>query len=197
MRVPLSWLREYVEVELAAGELAHRLTMAGVEVGDVIEIGSWGDCVVGHVLSVGPHPQADRLSLCRVNDGAGELEVVCGAPNVAAGQKICFARVGAVLYNAHSGKHEALKPARIRGVVSNGMICSELELGLGEGHEGIVVLSDDAPVGTPLDDYLGDTILELELTPNRLDCLSILGVAHEVAALTGKRVAAVGTYQGR
>ena len=189
MRVPLSWLREYVDVDLPAGELAHRLTMAGVEVGDIVEIGSWGDCVVGEVLSKRPHPQADRLSLCVVNAGDGELEVVCGAPNVAQGQKICFARVGAVLYNTHSGRHEALKPARIRGVVSNGMICSELELGLGEGHEGIVVLPDDAPVGAPLDDYMGDTILELELTPNRLDCLSILGVAHEVAALTGKRAA--------
>ncbi len=175
-------------MDLPARELAHRLTMAGVEVGDVIEIGSWGDCVVGQVLSVGPHPQADRLSLCQVATGTGELEVVCGAPNVAAGQKICFARVGAVLYNTHSGKHEALKPARIRGVVSEGMICSELELGLGDGHEGIVVLPDEAPVGTPLDEYLGDTVLELELTPNRLDCLSILGVAHEVAALTGRRV---------
>ena len=175
-------------MDLPADELAHRLTMAGVEVGDVIETGSWGDCVVGQVLSVGPHPQADRLSLCQVATGREELEVVCGAPNVAAGQKICFARVGAVLYNTHSGKREALKPARIRGVVSEGMICSELELGLGEGHEGIVVLPDDAPVGTPLDAYLGDTILELELTPNRLDCLSVLGVAHEVAALTGQQV---------
>ena len=143
---------------------------------------------MGEVLSVRPHPQADRLSLCQVATGVDQLEVVCGAPNVAAGQKVCFARVGAVLYNTHSGRHEELKPARIRGVVSEGMICSELELGLGEGHEGIVVLPEDAPLGVPLDDYMGDTILELELTPNRLDCLSILGTAHEVAALTGKTV---------
>ena len=188
MRVPLSWLREYVDVDLPPGELAHRLTMAGVEVGDVIEIGSWDGCVVGEVLSVRPHPQADRLSLCQVATGVEQLEVVCGAPNVAAGQKVCFARVGAVIYNTHSGRHEELKAARIRGVVSEGMICSELELGLGEGHEGIVVLPDDAPLGVPLDDYMGDTILELELTPNRLDCLSILGTAHEVGALTGKTV---------
>ena len=188
MRVPLSWLREYVNVDLSPDELAHKLTMAGVEVGDVIKIGSWDGCVVGEVLSVRSHPQADRLSLCQVATGVGELEVVCGAPNVAAGQKICFARVGAVLYNTHTGRHEELKAARIRGVVSEGMICSELELGLGEGHEGIVVLPEDAPLGVPLDDYLGDTILELELTPNRLDCLSILGTAHEVAALTGNTV---------
>ncbi len=188
MRVPLSWLREYVDVDLTPGELAHRLTMAGVEVGDVIEIGPWDGCVVGEVLSVRPHPQADRLSLCQVTTGVDQLEVVCGAPNVAAGQKVCFARVGAVLYNTHSGRHEELKAARIRGVVSEGMICSELELGLGEGHEGIVVLPEGAPLGVPLDEYLGDTILELELTPNRLDCLSVLGTAHEVGALTGKTV---------
>ncbi|MCH7605822.1 MAG: phenylalanine--tRNA ligase subunit beta [Chloroflexi bacterium] len=188
MRVPLSWLREYVDVDLPVSELAHRLTMAGVEVGNTIEIGQWQECFVGQVLDVQPHPQADRLTLCRVTIDSEELEVVCGAPNVAAGQKVCFAKVGALLYNTHSGKRENLKPARIRGVVSQGMICSELELGLGEGHEGIVVLPDDAPVGISLDRYLGDTILELELTPNRLDCLSMLGVAHEVGAITGKPV---------
>ncbi|MEK7806909.1 MAG: phenylalanine--tRNA ligase subunit beta [Chloroflexota bacterium] len=188
MKVPLSWLREYVEVDLPLRELAHRLTMAGVEVGEVIEIGGWNECLVGQVTALRPHPQADRLSLCLVNTGAGELEVVCGAPNVAPNQKVCFAGVGARLYNAHSGRHETLKQARIRGVVSQGMICSPLELGLGEDHTGIIVLPDDAPVGLPLDQYLGDAILDLEVTPNRLDCLSILGVAHEVAALTGKDV---------
>ena len=188
MKVPLSWLREYVDVELPPAELAHRLTMAGVEAGEIIEYGGWTECYVGLVLEVEQHPNADRLSLCRVDIGAEELQVVCGAPNVAAGQKICFAKVGANLYNTHSGKHESLKPARIRGVVSEGMICSELELGLGGGHEGIVVLEEDAPVGIPLDDYLGDAVIDLEVTPNRLDCFSILGVAHEVGAITGKEV---------
>jgi len=188
MKVPLSWLRDYVGIDLPVDELAHRLTMAGVEVGEVLRSGDWTECFVGQVMDVRPHPQADRLTLCRVNTGAGELEVVCGAPNVAANQKICFAKVGANLFNAHSGKHESLKPARIRGVVSQGMICSELELGLGEDHAGIIVLPDDAPVGAPLDSYLGDTVLDLEVTPNRLDCLSILGVAHEVAALAGGAV---------
>jgi len=164
------------------------LTMAGVEVGEVKELGGWKKCVVGQVLTVDPHPNADNLSLCRVSSGDGEMEVVCGAPNVAAGQKVCFARVGAHLYNTHSGKQETLKAARIRGVVSEGMICSEVELGLGDGHEGIVVLPEDAPLGMELDQYLGDTILDLELTPNRLDCLSMLGVAHEVAAHTGQTV---------
>ena len=188
MKIPLSWLRDYVDVDLPMKELAHRLTMAGVEVGEVDRIGDWKECLVGRVTAVRSHPQADRLSLCQVDTGSEELEVVCGAPNVAANQKICFAKVGANLVNAHTGKKEPLKPARIRGVVSQGMICSELELGLGEDHTGIIVLPDDAPVGLPLDSYLGDTILDLEVTPNRLDCLSVLGVAHEVAALTGTTV---------
>ena len=169
-------------------DLAHRLTMAGVEVGEVEEVGGWSDVFVGGVTAVRPHPNADRLRLCTVTTGSDEMEVVCGAPNVAEGQKICFARVGAFLYNAHSEKHETLAAARIRGVESQGMICSELELGLGNDHTGIIVLPDDAPLGAPLSDYLGDTVLDLELTPNRLDCLSMLGVAHEVAALTGGRV---------
>ncbi|PKB83757.1 MAG: phenylalanine--tRNA ligase subunit beta [SAR202 cluster bacterium Io17-Chloro-G9] len=184
MKIPFSWLRQYVDLDLPAGDLAHRLTMAGIEVGDIVETEDWNDCLVGQVLEVKPHPQADRLSLCRVSTGAEELEVVCGAPNVAASQKICLAKVGANLYNTHSGQHEVLKAARIRGVESQGMICSELELGLGDDHDGILVLPEDAPVGTPLSQYLGDTVLDLELTPNRLDCLSVLGVAHEVAALT-------------
>ena len=188
MKIPLSWLRDYVDVDLPVKELAQRLTMAGVEVGEVDRIGDWGECFVGQVTSVRPHPQADRLSLCLVDTGSEEVEVVCGAPNVAAKQKICFAKPGANLFNAHTGKQEPLKPARIRGVVSEGMICSELELGLGEDHTGIIVLPDDARVGAPLDGYLGDIILDLEVTPNRLDCLSILGVAHEVAALTGATV---------
>ena len=188
MKVPLSWLRQYVNVDIPANELAHRLTMAGVEVGEVEETGGWSEVYVGSVTSVRPHPNADRLRLCTVTTGSDEMEVVCGAPNVAAGQKICFARVGAYLYNAHSGRHETLAAARIRGVESQGMICSELELGLGDDHTGIIVLPGDAPLGEPLSDYLGDTILDLELTPNRLDCLSMLGVAHEVAALTGGAV---------
>ena len=188
MKVPFSWLRQYVEVDIDPHELAHRLTMAGVEVGDVEEIGGWSEVYVGLVTGVGPHPNADRLRLCTVSTGGDETQVVCGAPNVAEGQKICFGRVGANLYNTHSGKREALAAATIRGVESQGMICSELELGLGDDHSGIVVLPDEAPLGTPLNEYLGDTILDLELTPNRLDCLSMLGVAHEVAALTGGRV---------
>ena len=188
MKVPLSWLKQYVDVDLPAQDLAHRLTMAGIEVGEVEVIGGWSEVFVGQVTGVRPHPNADRLRLCVVSTGSEELEVVCGAPNVAAGQNICFAKVGANIYNTHTERHEVLEAAKIRGVESRGMICSAVELGLGDDHSGIIELPEDAPVGALLVDYLGDTVLDLELTPNRLDCLAVLGVAHEVAALTGKTV---------
>ena len=188
MKVPISWLKQYVDVDLPAHELAHRLTMAGIEVGEVDVIGGWTGVFVGHVKDVRPHFNADRLRLCVVTTGSEEMEVVCGAPNVAAGQNICFAKVGADVYNTHTERYETLEAAKIRGVESRGMICSAAELGLGDDHSGIIVLPEDAPVGTLLDNYLGDIVLDLELTPNRLDCLSVLGVAREVAALTGKTV---------
>ena len=188
MKIPLSWLKQYVDVDMPAQELAHRLTMAGIEVGEVDVIGGWTEIFVGHVVDVRPHPNADRLRLCVVSTGAEEMEVVCGAPNVAADQNICFAKVGANVYNTHTERHETLEAAKIRGVESQGMICSAIELGLGDDHDGIIVLPDDAPVGAPLDDYLGDIVLDLELTPNRLDCLSVLGVAYEVGAIIGKKV---------
>ena len=189
MLIPFSWLSQYVDITLPPDELAHRLTMGGIEVGDVITRGGWEGCVVGYVRATRPHPNADTLTLCEVDPGDGPpLEVVCGAPNVAAGQKICFARPGVTLLNMHTGRREELKPARIRGVVSEGMICSEAELEISDEHAGIIVLPDDAVVGSPLDDVLGDTFLELELTPNRGDCLSMLGVAREIGAITGQPV---------
>ena len=184
MRVPISWLKDYIKIEWPIDQLAHKLTMGGLEVGEIITLGNWGNCLVGLVSEVNPHPNADSLRLCKVIAEDDEIEVVCGAPNVSPGQKVCLARIGSYLYNTHSGKHEYLKSSRIRGVVSEGMICSEVELGLGNSHDGIVVLPEDAPVGINLDDYLGDIILDIELTPNRLDCFSILGVAHEIAAHT-------------
>ncbi|MFH1560662.1 MAG: YtpR family tRNA-binding protein, partial [Chloroflexota bacterium] len=189
MKIPLSWLREYVDIDLPPAELAHRLTMAGNEVGEVEVIGgTWENVYVGHVVSVDPHPNADRLRLTTVSLGSEEITVVCGAPNVAAGQRVPFARVGARLIDGHTGQMETLKAATIRGVESAGMVCSNKELGLGDDHSGIVVLPSDAPVGTPLADYLGDVVFDIEVTPNRPDCLSVLGIAREVAALTGKTV---------
>ena len=189
MKIPLSWLREYVDIDLPPEELAHRLTMAGTEVGSIDGVGgSWDNVFVGYVTSVDPHPNADRLRLATVSLDGEEMTVVCGAPNIAAGQKVPFAKVGARLIDSRTGEQETLKAARIRGVESAGMVCSELELALGDNHDGIVVLPDDAPVGKPLQEYLGDVVFDLEVTPNRPDCLSVLGVAREVAALTGASI---------
>ncbi len=191
MLIPISWLKRYVSVNMPAQELAHRLTMAGLEIDEVREVGAdWGrdKVFVGHVMAVDRHPNADRLTVPTVDLGGETVQVVCGGPNLAAGQKIAFAFAGAMLYSTRTGKTQALKKSKIRGVESAGMVCSEVELGLGDDHEGILVLPDDAPVGTPLVDYLGDAVLDADVTPNRPDCLSILGVAHEVAALTGATV---------
>ena len=185
MRIPLSWLRQYVDIDLPVEELAHRLSMAGTEVEKIERTGDWDDVVVGHVKDVSQHPNADRLTIVTVDHGGGVSEVVCGAPNVAAGQRIAYASVGAHLIDGYSGKPSRLKRAKIRGVVSEGMVCSEKELGLGDSHEGILVLDPDAEIGMPLGDVIGDTVLELELTPNRPDCLGIVGVAREVSAFTG------------
>ena len=191
MLIPISWLRNYVPVTDSPNDLAHKLTMAGVEIGDVETVGENLDpdkIVVGHVLDVAPHPNADRLRLPTVDIGGETATVVCGAPNVAAGQKIAFAKEGARMFSPRSGKVETLKRTRIRGVESAGMVCSSLELGLGEDHDGILVLDEEAPVGTPLAEYLGDAVLDAEVTSNRPDCLSILGIAHEVAAINGEKV---------
>jgi phenylalanyl-tRNA synthetase beta chain len=200
VRVSLKWLAEYVDVTLPPKELAHKLTMAGLEVEHVERVGGdWDEelLTIGRVLAVDPHPNADRLRLATVDYGAEKsMTVVCGAPNVAAGQRIAFARAGAKLIDGHTGKPAELKPAKIRGVESAGMVCSERELGLSEEHEGILVLPDNAPVGTPLAKYLGDSILHIDLKPNRPDGLAMLGVAREVAALTGASLREPGhTYQ--
>ena len=189
MKVPLKWLSEYVSFNWTPERLAERLTMAGLEVGSIDRIGeSWEGVTTSLVTAIQPHPNADRLRLVSVESGDQTMTVVCGAPNVAVGQKVAFACVGAQLLDGHTGKLSTLKPAKIRGVVSEGMVCSEKELGLSDDHEGILVLPSASPVGVPLAECLGDVIFDLELTPNRADCMSIIGVAHEVAALVGGQV---------
>ena len=187
MKVPLNWLREYVDIILPPTELANRLTMAGTEVKGIQVIGDgWENIVVGQIVAVNPHPNADRLSLTTIDLGTEQPTVVCGAPNLRLGDKVAFAYVGAQLIDGHSGQAFRLKSAKIRGVVSNGMACSEKELGISDSHEGIIVLPAEAPIGTPLASYLGDTIFDMDMTPNRPDCLSMVGIAREVAALTGQ-----------
>ena len=187
MKVPLSWLKEYVDIDISNDELAHKLTEAGLEVADIQVIGgSWDKVYVGQILAINPHPNADRLRLATVELGNKQWTVVCGAPNLVVNDKIAFAVTGARLIDGHTGKLEELKPAKIRGVASEGMICSEKELGISDNHEGILVLPPEYEIGKPLSGYMGDAIFDIDVTPNRADCLSVMGIAREVAALTGK-----------
>ena len=189
MRVPLSWLSDYVDITLPPEDLARRLTIAGVEVAEVITSGGdWDGIRVALVTDVQPHPNADRLRLATVDVGDGESHtVVCGAPNVAKGQKIAFAAAGTRLIDGHTGQATVLKPAKIRGVESAGMVLSEKELGISDSHEGIVVLPDSATIGAPLRSVLGDTVFDMDIRPNRPDLLSVLGIAREIAALTNQK----------
>ncbi|MGQ9683909.1 MAG: phenylalanine--tRNA ligase subunit beta [Anaerolineae bacterium] len=195
MLVPLSWLKEYVDLVLPVEELAERLTVAGLEVERIERRGDTWDAdkiFVGEVLEVRPHPNAERLVLATVAYGGGRtMEVVTGAPNLRPGDrgvKVAFAVAGARIIDGHAEGRQfvTLKPGKIRGVPSEGMVLSEKELGLSEAHEGILELPADAPVGTPLVDYMGDTVLDIALTPNLGHALSITGIAREVAALTGQ-----------
>jgi len=187
MRVPLRWLRDYVNIGSSPEQLGKRLTLAGLEVTEIRSTaGAWDGIVVGQVVNVGRHPNADRLGLATVDLGTERVTVVCGAPNVSSGQKVPFARVGADLIDGRTGDSVRLKTAKIRGVVSEGMVCAEKELGISDNYDGIMVLPPDAPTGVPLAEYLGDVVLDIDITPNRPDCLSVVGIAREIAALTGE-----------
>jgi len=187
MKVPISWLKDYVDISLPVSELAEKLTMVGFEVESVKAIGSsWENVVIGQITAINPQPNADRLTLPSVDLGTKHETVVCGAPNLEVGAKVAFAGVGTQLIDPQTGQLATLKTAKIRGIVSSGMICSERELGISDEHTGILILPDDAPVGTMLADYLSDAVLDLDVTPNRPDCLSIIGIAREVAALTSQ-----------
>ncbi|MGH2918914.1 MAG: phenylalanine--tRNA ligase subunit beta [Solirubrobacteraceae bacterium] len=190
MRVPVEWLNEYVDPELPVDELATRLAMTGTEVDRVIHhgVGELDAFVVGRVLDVEPHPDADRLSVCRVDVGGGvESQIVCGAPNVAAGQTVAVGRPGAVMPDG-----TRLEKATLRGVASEGMILAEDELAIGPDHAETIVLDGDGlEPGQALDGVLpiSTDVLELEITPNRPDCLGVYGVAREVQAATGAALA--------
>ncbi len=212
MKVPLSWLCDYIDIKISPEELAERLTFAGLEVEQIDYIGmprpkeshatdehpelAWDrdKLVVGKILEVKPHPNADRLTLAVVDIARGEpIQVVTGAPNIKigdSGQKVAFALEGAALFDGHKEGWDlmTLKKTKIRGIESGCMVCSEKELGLSENHEGIILLPDDAPVGKPLADYLGDVVFDIKINPNMARCASIVGIAREVAALTGKNL---------
>jgi phenylalanyl-tRNA synthetase beta chain len=220
MKVPVTWLKEFVNITLPLDELAHRLTMAGLEVEEILYVGlpmpelqtgslrevkisgtSWDPekIVVAEILEVMPHPNADRLVLCRLNDGQQEHVVLTGAPNLypyrGAGPltpslKVAYAKEGARIYDGHQPGQilTTLKRAKIRGIESYSMVCSEKELGISEEHDGVIIFSGEAPVGAPLADFIGDAVLTIALTPNIARNANILGVAREVAALTGQEL---------
>ncbi len=212
MKVPLNWLRDYVELTLPVAKLAERLTLAGLELAGVRVLGLpipeglrvkaeeagpvWAPdkVITGRILKTEKHPNADKLKLVTVDYGGAEPKVVVtGAPNINfgdAGQKIILGLSGTSYFDGHVSPKQLkeLKPSKLRGVPSDAMVMSEFELGISDEHEGIILLEDDAPVGKPLADFMGDIVLELDITPNLARCLSMIGVAREVAALTGQSV---------
>jgi len=212
MKVPLSWLREYVDVSLSVPDLVERLTLAGLEVSGLrfyglpvppgARVGQdaagpvWArdKVITARVLKVDKHPNADKLKLVTAEYGAAEPKVVVtGAPNIKlgdSGQKVILGLAGTSYWDGHASPKQIkeLKPTQLRGVPSDAMVMSEFELGISEEHEGIIILPDDAPVGVPLADYMGDAVFEIDILPNMARCLSMLGVAREVAALTGQTV---------
>jgi len=221
MKVPLSWVKDYVDIDLPIEDLAYRLTMAGLEVEEIQYVGlpigesathshetkttgfEWDreKIVVAAILEVMPHPNADRLVLCRLDDGQTEQTVLTGAPNLFEYKgigpldsplKVAYAKEGAHIYDGHQPGQvlTTLKRAKIRGIESYSMVCSEKELGISEEHEGIIILDEDAPVGMPLADYMGDAVFDIAITPNIARDANILGVAREVAALTGQKLSA-------
>ena len=185
MKAPINWLKKYVDIDLNnIDDLVHKLTLAGTEVDSVQKQGNWEGIVVGEVLEVSRHPNADRLNLVLVNDRGKQVKVVCGANNLYQNQKIAFAPVGSKLFSPKTNQMETLNKTKIRGELSNGMICSALELGLGDDHEGIMDLNNDLKVGQDLKEIYNDIIIDLELTPNRPDCLGMYGIAREISAIT-------------
>src|ERR671919_351765 len=218
MKVPVSWLKDYIDLEgLSIEEIARKLTLAGLEVDEIKYVGlpmpdserhefkttgiAWDKdkIVVAEIREVMPHPNADRLTLLDLYDGKEQQTVLTGAPNIfhlkGIGKlpkplKVAYAKEGATIYDGHATGLVliTLKRAKIRGVESYSMVASEKELGISEEHEGIIILDDDAPVGMPLADYMGDAVLDISIVPNMARNANVLGVARELSALTGREL---------
>src|SRR3989304_7056007 len=220
MKLPLSWLKDFVEIDLSVEEVASKLTLAGLEVEEIQYVGlkmpdlssgkkhefkstglEWSEdkLVVAAITEVMPHPDADRLVLCRLTDGNQEQVVLTGAPNLYEFKgkgilpvplKVAYAREGSIIYDGHADGQvlTKLKKTKIRGVESSSMVCSEKELGISDEHEGVIILDDDAPVGTPLANYMGDAVFSIDILPNMARNVNVFGVARELAALTGKNL---------
>ena len=187
MKIPISWIKDYIKFDVPANDIADLLTMAGTEVSNIQKIGTDWDknkLKVGQILNIEKHPNADRLSLVEVLISNNQkINVVCGANNIEVGQKIAFAESGSELYSPRDKKNIVLKKSNIRGIESNGMICSPLELKYSEDHEGILVLDKNEKIGSSLYSVIGDEILDFDITPNRPDCLSVIGITREIIAI--------------
>ena len=187
MKIPISWIKDYIKFDVPANDIADLLTMAGTEVSNIQKIGTDWDknkLKVGQILNIEKHPNADRLSLVEVLiSNSQKINVVCGANNIEVGQKIAFAESGSELYSPRDKKTIVLKKSNIRGIESNGMICSPLELKYSEDHEGILVLDKNEKIGSSLYSVIGDEILDFDITPNRPDCLSVIGITREIIAI--------------
>ncbi|MFL2665485.1 MAG: phenylalanine--tRNA ligase subunit beta [Dehalococcoidia bacterium] len=190
MKVPLSWLKEYIDVNLSPEEISHKLTMAGNEVDSIEKIGIIDNVYTGEIIHIEKHPNADRLNLVTVSLIDEEHKVVCGANNININDKIVFAKEGAILHDAYSEESKLikLKKSKIRGILSSGMVCSAKELGIGNDHEGVIILPQNTKIGIPISEILGDVIFDFELTPNRPDCLGVIGLARDLGALTGEKI---------
>ena len=187
MKFSEAWLREWVSPDVDTATLCHQLTMAGLEVGSVEPAApAFHSVVVAEVTAVEAHPDADKLRVCKVSDGAEELQIVCGASNVRTGLKVPLIKIGGELISS-DGKPFKIKKSKLRGIESSGMLCSAVELGLADSSDGLLELSNDALVGQDIREHLNlnDTVIEVELTPNRGDCLGLRGIAREVAVLNG------------
>lgn len=187
MKIPISWIKDYIKFDVPANDIADLLTMAGTEVSNIQKIGTDWDknkLKVGQILNIEKHPNANRLSLVEVLiSNSQKINVVCGANNIEVGQKIAFAESGSELYSPRDKKTIVLKKSNIRGIESNGMICSPLELKYSEDHEGILVLDKNEKIGSSLYSVIGDEILDFDITPNRPDCLSVIGITREIIAI--------------
>ena len=194
MKITYNWLERYIDVPYTPEELVGKLTMAGIEVEEVFTTNSIPEGVIAvEILERKPHPNADKLSICRVSTGEEVLHIVCGAPNCDAGLKTALATVGTIFVNETTGEKFKIKKSKLRGVESFGMLCSSTELGINEDHSGIMEFPEDTPVGTPVSELIkSDTVYDLEITSNRPDWLSVIGIVRAIQALSGNAMRNLG-----
>ena len=188
MKLSINWLKDYISLNKSVDEIADSLTMIGNEVEEIVTTGDIPGVIVAEIKKIIPHPNADKLQLTKIYDGKNTLSVVCGAPNIKEGQKIFLATIGTNLPDPKNNTYFEIKKSKIRGELSEGMICSEKELGISDDHEGIMVLPNDYELGASISNYYSETILDIDVTPNRVDCLSVVGLARDLSAKFSQRL---------